>query len=261
MLFLLRTVNTHVPQVVSEESLRPVTIKQILEAEAAHPDSAHQISGVDVSQVTFVGQVRGVNTQPTNITYKIDDGTGSVDVKWWIDPNVSQEDGVGPAPETFQTDQYVRVWGRIKTYANRKHVGAHKVRPVADLNEVNYHILEASYVHLFLTRGEPGSGGGADGDSMFVDGGAGGHADSAMGGAGGNQAALNAKVRGCSANAKKVFQFLVNTPGGADGVHLSGIVTGTGMGARDVQAAADELVNGGILFTTVDDETWAILDY
>lgn len=240
-------------QSYQDESLRPVTIKQILDAEEAFSGADFKIDGTAVTQITFVGQVRSVNPQPTNITIKIDDGTGQIEVKKWID--VDKQDDADPG---FELDSHVRVWGRLKSFSNKRHVGAHVIRPITDFNEVNYHLLEATYVHLYFTHGPLGQNGAPanNGDSMFVDGG--GHGSEA---AGGNTGQASSKLSGCTAVSKKMFNFMNGTPGGNEGVHLNVITSSTGMSVKDVLTASDELLGLGLIYTTVDDETWAILEY
>lgn len=195
-----------------------------------------------------------MNPQLTNITLKIDDGTGQIEVKKWVDADKTDEDTAEP----FELDSHVRVWGRLKSFNSKRHVGAHVIRPVEDFNEVNYHMLEATYVHLYFTKGPLGGQGGAggEGDSMFVDG-AGGYNDQA----GGNAGQAPSKLSGCSGLAKKMFSFMNDAPGGNEGVHLNVITSSTGLSVRDVLTAADELLGQGLIYTTVDDETWAILEY
>ncbi|KAH8680878.1 hypothetical protein BX600DRAFT_375205, partial [Xylariales sp. PMI_506] len=238
----------------SDESLRPVTIKQLIEAEQAIPDSPFRIDGVEVTQVTFVGVVRGISPQTTNITYKLDDGTGIFEVKQWLDADKDDQ-----SKPNFGIDQYVRVWGRIKSFNNKRHVGAHVIKPINDFNEVNYHLLEATYVHLFFTKGDLSAGGAngaanghsADDDSMFVDGG-----DDRQGGNGNDD-----KVRKLSVKARKFYNWLKNAEGGNEGLHINMIAQGAGMSVNDAIAAAEELVGPGVIYTTIDDETFAILDY
>lgn len=163
--------------------------------------------------------------------------------------------------QTLELDTYVRVTGPIKSANNKRSVFCHDIREVSDYNQVNYHLLESTYVHLYFTRGPLGGQGGAantDGDSMFVDGGeyGGGAGDAA---AAGGQAP--SKLSGCTANARKMFNFMNNTPGGNEGIHLNVVTNSTGMALRDVLNAADELLGQGLIYTTVDDETWAILEY
>ncbi|RMJ13095.1 hypothetical protein BHE90_011583 [Fusarium euwallaceae] len=231
-----------------DESLRPVTIKQILDSEEPFQGADFKIDGSLITQITFVGQIRSVNPQPTNITLKIDDGTGQIEVKKWVDADKGDD-------TEFELDSHVRVWGRLKSFNSKRHVGAHVIRPVEDFNEVNYHMLEATYVHLYFTKGPLGGQGGAngEGDSMFVDGG--GYNDQT-----GSNAAPS-KLSGCSGLAKKMFNFMNDAPGGNEGVHINIITSSTGLSVRDVLTAADELLGQGLIYTTVDDETWAILEY
>ncbi|KAK3390380.1 hypothetical protein B0H63DRAFT_112902 [Podospora didyma] len=237
----------------ADDSLRPITIKQLVDCKEEYPGAELKIDGAPVTQVTVVGQVRSVNPQTTNTTYRLDDGTALIDVKKWVDTDKPE------ATPNFEPDTYVRVMGRIQTYGGKKHIGAHFIRAIEDFNEVNYHLLEATYVHLCLTKGMPGgpnsaaaggNAGGGGGDGMFVD-----------GGGGGDNSGLPSKLGACSRNAQTVFKFLNNTPGGNEGLHLNMIASGTGLSVRDVMAAGDDLLNNGMVYTTIDDETWAILDY
>lgn len=213
-------------------------------------------------QLTFVGQVRAINPQPTNITYKIDDGTGVIEVKKWADSDKREEDEVADGSSKIELDQYVRVWGRLKSFNSKRNVGAYFLRPIADFNEVNYHLLESAYVHLYTTRGPIGgtkapAGAAAGEEGMFVDGGPAYNAG-ASGAAGGG---MSSKLTGCGPLAQRMYNFLMNAPGGNEGVHLNVIASSSGMSVRDVLSAADELLSQGLVYTTIDDETWAILDY
>ncbi|CRK19952.1 hypothetical protein BN1708_003240 [Verticillium longisporum] len=245
-----------------DESLRPVTIKQILDAEEAYPGADFKIDGATVTQVTFIGQVRAINPQATNITYKLDDGTATLEVKKWVDTDKKDDDlmdGVAGAPGSgVDLDAYVRVWGRIKSFNGKRHVGAHFLRAVTDFNEVNYHLLESTYVHLFFTKGPFGGAKAEDnGDGMFVDGGNNNNNHSNASHATGQ----SSKVAQCTPMGQKMYNFLVNAPGGNEGVHMNVIASGAGMSMRDVLGAADDLLGQGLVYTTIDDETWAILEY
>ncbi|RYP44737.1 hypothetical protein DL768_008842 [Monosporascus sp. mg162] len=233
----------------SDESLRPVTIKQLIDAEQPYPDANFRIDGVEVTQVTLVGMVRAISPQTTNVTFRLDDGTGVIEVKQWLDADKHDDEA---AKSAFPLDQYVRVWGRLKSFNNKRHVGAHVIKPVTDFNEVNYHLLESTYVHLFFSKGgDPttaGGGGGGGDDSMFVDSGYG--------------AAVNGpNLNGVSAKARKMYNFLQNAENGNEGVNIHAIAQSTGMTVPEAMNAAEELIQPGLIYTTVDDETFAILAY
>lgn len=242
-----------------DESLRPVTIKQIIDAEEAYPGADIKIDGQTVTQVTFVGQVRNINPQTTNVTYKIDDGTGTVEVKKWIDADKRDDEVMdgGANGAGIELDRDVRVWGRLRTYNGKTHVVANFLRAVEDFNEVNYHLLESTYVHLYLTKGPIGGGAKQEGgDGMFVDGG-----DSYNAGGAANGNATSAKLAGCGPQAKKMFNYMLSAPGGNEGVNIVMISSAAGMTTQEVLRGADELLGQGLIYTTVDDENWAILDY
>ncbi|KAK6828596.1 replication factor A2 [Apiospora arundinis] len=238
-----------------DDTLRPVTIKQLIEAEQAYPDAPFRIDGLEVTQVTLVGMVRAISPQTTNVTFRVDDGTGIIEVKQWLDAD--KQDDENSAKHAFPLDSYVRVWGRVKSFNNKRHVGAHVIKPVTDYNEVQYHLLEATYCHLFFTKGAAGAGGdgnaaGGGNDSMFVDGG---H------GASGGDVPMSDGLRMVSAKARQVHAWLVNAEGGNEGLHANIIAQAMKMSVGDVLKCGEELTSAGVTYTTVDDETFAILDY
>lgn len=155
--------------------------------------------------------------------------------------------------------EYLRVWGRLKSFNNKRHVGAHYLRPVADFNEISYHFLEATAVHLYFTRGPPESLAGAGGvknegaGSMFVDGYGGGGGAAPNGGK-----KLPPKI---SPVARKVFTLLQTSPQNNEGLHVQNIAAQLSITVNDVFKAGDELLSDGLIYTTVDDETWAVLEY
>lgn len=118
------------------------------------------------------------------------------------------------------------------------------------------HLLEATYVHLYFTRGPPeslqsgGSSGGTGG--MFVD-----QGDAA----GTTERATAADVRKMTPSARRVFSLLQSTPQNNEGLHVQNIAAQLGMPINEVFKAGDELIAMAAIYGTVDDETWAILDY
>lgn len=244
---------------INDESLRPVTIKQIIDAEPAYAgDASFRIDGLDVKQVTIVGMVRSISPQTTNITYKIDDGTGVIEVKQWLDADKQQSEASssGSTP-TFREEDYVRVWGRLKSFSNKRHVGAHVIKPVRDFNEVNYHLLEATYVHLFFTRGplqQGGGGGGGAGGVYEMEGVT--HSDGLFVGGGHDPH----KFKNYSAKARKMYEYLEQSGAPTEGIHISIIARGAGLTIQEAMAGSEELLGHGSVYTTVDDDHLAILD-
>lgn len=202
----------------------------------------------------MVGRVSTVSAQATNTTYKIDDGTGVIEVKQWVD---------GDAPPELQKytpkeGDYVHVWGKLKEFNNRRHVGSHVIHPITDFNEISYHLLHATAVHLYFTRGPLGGANGAavksEGQGMFVDGG--------YGATNGAPGAVGKKLPPrISPIARKVYEFLQSTPQNNEGLHVHNISHQLNIPANEVFKAGDELLGEGLIYTTLDDETWAVLEY
>ena len=64
-----------------------------------------------------------------------------------------------------------------------------------------------------------------------------------------------------SADARKVYQCLREYPQSDEGVHVREIGQTLDMYEADILRAAEELLDSGYIYTTVDDDTWAVLDF
>jgi replication factor A2 len=64
-----------------------------------------------------------------------------------------------------------------------------------------------------------------------------------------------------SQDARRVFKLLQEAPQNNEGLHVHNIASQLGMQPNDVFKAGDELLGDGLIYTTVDDETWAVLEY
>ncbi|KAH8700811.1 replication factor-a protein [Talaromyces proteolyticus] len=244
-------------------TLRPVTIKQLLEASQTHPEAPFQIDGADLGYVLCVGQVRNISTQSTNVTYKIDDGTGEIEAKKWIESapvggDDMDLDGQGAdkqnAKKKIEVTGYVKAFGTVKVFGNKRYLGAHSVRPLTDINELNVHFLEATAAHLFFKHGPPPpktEGGAAAGNAYgAVEKGAGNNAG------GGPQLPPH-----LSATARRVYNMLKNEPQSNEGLHMQNISAKLNLPSTDVIKAGNELLGDGLIFSTVDEYTWAILEF
>lgn len=180
-----------------------------------------------------------------------------MEVKQWVDTDSSTsiEEGGGHKSKLVEND-WARAWGRVKAFGGRRHVGAHVIRPIRDKNEITYHLLEATYVHLYFTRGPPPSDPGAQAGGAAVYG----EPASALGVAGqsmiGGQSMSNV-----SPAARRVYQAIKSTPQNNEGLHVQNIAATIGMNVNDVMKAGDELLSHSLIYTTVDDLTWAALDF
>jgi len=149
---------------------------------------------------------------------------------------------------------YCRVWGRLKSFNNKRHVGAHIIRPITDYNEINYHFLEATAVHLFFERGLPGNA--ANGQKS-----AGGNNAAGAGVSRDDYAtAADSHLSHMSPLARRIFATMKNMPQSNEGLHVQMIANNMGLATNDVYKGAEELTAAGVIFTTVDDDTWAVMD-
>lgn len=159
-------------------------------------------------------------------------------------------------PKTLLTEGvYARIFGTLKSFNNKRHVGARPggVRALTDHNEVQCHLLEATIVHLQLTRGplnDEKKAGGANG----ADNGGQPQMNGASAGSGKQLPA------GLSSAAKRVYHCLSSGAQSNEGLHMHDISARLGMDPTAVDEGGNELVNLGLAYTTVDEQTWAILD-
>ena len=206
----------------------------------------------DIAQLSLIGQILQVSSQTTNTTFKIDDGTGVMEVKQWVDGDAAPDS----VREVHKEGEYIHVWGRLKDFNGKRHIGSHKIRPITDFNEISYHLLEATAVHLFFTRGPPESAnaGGVKSEDLMVDHGYGGAVSN---GASAGGRSLPAKL---SALGKRVYTLLCEEPQNNEGLHVQMIAQKLGSEINAVFKAGDELLQDGLIYTTIDDETWAVLE-
>ena len=64
-----------------------------------------------------------------------------------------------------------------------------------------------------------------------------------------------------SGAARKIHHLLKTEPQDDTGLRIDAIAGKLNMPALEVSRAGDELLGAGVIFTTMDDQTWAILEY
>ncbi|KAI7852810.1 hypothetical protein BDC45DRAFT_537017 [Circinella umbellata] len=217
---------------MGEQTLRPVTLKQLANCEITQ-EGTFRIDNADVTQVTFIAAIRRVTELSTNVSYTVEDGTGQIEVRRWIDQTETAEDA--QKRRDLIEDVYIRVFGRLNNFNNRVNVVAHNIRPIKDFNEITYHLIEATLTHVKFGN-HNGAGNGSD--AMVIDQGSG--ASSALGNA------LHDKI----INIMKEYHELEE---GAS-VHqiisrLNGIAS-----EKDVREGIDYLQNEGHCYITIDDD-------
>lgn len=128
-----------------DSGLQPLTVKMISQATQRPGDDIFYIDGVDVNNVTLVGMVHNKEERNIDTSFFLDDSTGRIQVKRWIDGQDSHE---FTEMQAVKNGMYVRVHGHLRTFQNKLHVVAFSVRPITNFNELTFHFLEVIYVHL-----------------------------------------------------------------------------------------------------------------
>ncbi|CAG8521236.1 7409_t:CDS:2 [Paraglomus occultum] len=131
------------------QSVRPVTIAQLLSVAYDAIDSTIKIDGQEVTVVTFIAWIRSTNELTTNTNYIMDDGTGCIDVRYWLQNDKPEE----VSKPNLSKETYARVFGQMKNFREKRHVIAFCVRPVTDFNEITQHTLEVIEAHLHAKHG------------------------------------------------------------------------------------------------------------
>lgn len=157
----------------------------------------------------------------------------------------------GASKPKLEENEWAHVWGKLKEFNNRRNVGAHIIRPIADKMEIQYHLLESTAVHLYFTRGPidrvKQENAAPNGDTNMQDG-------------GGNTTGGQTMPL-LSGPAKQVYQTLKSSPQSNEGLHVQNIAANARMNVVEVRKAGDELMSHSLIFTTVDDDTWALLEF
>jgi len=225
------------------QSLTPVTIKQLQNLESK--DSKYKLDGKDLAQVTFVGVILSCEQQTTNLNYMIDDGTGKMNVRIYID---SEDETQRSADE----NTYVRVVGNLREFNGGLHVVGFTLLPIKDFNEITFHALEVISVHLLNTKGPPGGAAPVGGSQPASGSGAQGFSAApaaAAGGAGGGGGASSGGD--LQQQVLKVFEADGSDTGASIDSVASQFPTRS---KKEIRDAVEFLSDEGHLYSTVDED-------
>jgi replication factor A2 len=196
-----------------------------------------------VHNLTLLGKIVGVKVEATKQEYTIDDGTGVVNVKLWLDA-----EDASVAGGSVEVGQYVRVYGHIRVFQGTRSVIAFNLRPVTDFNEITYHFLEVVYCNSHngvraaaAPKDAAAAAQGPAGDNAFAAPGA--TLAVAAGAAGGS----------CLDSVNAIFNGPLG--GDANGVNVQTAIAALNGRFNDeqVRQAVESLVNDGHLYSTIDD--------
>jgi len=203
------------------------------------------------TQVGIVGKIIRVTEE--QVTYKllVDDGTGQITVKIFV--NGDDADMERQRLAELTAGKYVRVFGNINGYNGVQELQAFSARPITDYNEVTYHLSQAIFQHLHLSKGGSDISGVPAMPNM----------DGAAAGGFGAAAAPAAAAAGFGGTELNPIQNdvlgIFNAP---DAMAIDAGLTAHDIIARSnnrynkaqVDGAITHLVNEGHLYSTIDDQ-------
>jgi replication factor A2 len=131
-----------------EDSLIPVTIRMLLDSRPEKGDGGtgrmELPDGRVLSNVRMVVAVRNIEEASTNVMYEVEDGTGSFEVKQWMDESECTA-LTEIRKQTLRENAYIKIVGHVKMYDSKPVVVANSIKPLASSNELAHHFLETVY--------------------------------------------------------------------------------------------------------------------
>ncbi|KAF5373877.1 hypothetical protein D9758_000632 [Tetrapyrgos nigripes] len=231
-------------------SVRPLTIAQFGKATQAHTDAPWTVDEMEIGQVTLVAHVVNINRQATNCQYTLEDGTGSMEARHWLEGSEEDNRKWG----NIEENTYARVTGNLKAFNARRYLNATNISPIEDPHELYYHLLETVYVTMMLKHGPPVSGG----QPGQITSGSGSGSMSAYTAQPAQQVDENPDWASLPKLQRQIVNIISAQPENDEGgVHVSAIakaLNGQNVQAHEISDALDHLMDMGHVYTTCDDQ-------
>lgn len=146
-----------------EQNLIPVTVKMLMNSQD-QPGEVHVLpDGREITTIKLIGAIRTVSEDSTNMTFEIEDGTGLIEVKQYVDEGVDNKYVREMRTQTSKEHIYVKIFGKINSYGGKKKLTAFSVRSLTSENELTHHFLEVAY--SYSKYQQTMNGGGSSGKS------------------------------------------------------------------------------------------------
>ncbi|KAL7534724.1 hypothetical protein ACHAWF_004933 [Thalassiosira exigua] len=248
-----------------EQTLIPVTIKMVLSA-LGDPSGGGDLSLLDgrpLHMVKLVVAVRSHEERSTNVFLDVEDGTGFVQVKCWVNDGDECSAQSKLRQAAMQDHTYIRVIGQVKDFDGQRQIVANDVRPIKSGNELTHHLLEVAYSHergLKMKKETAGGVGMQYGVGSMNSGTAPPH--TAGVGAGGQ--GYGGGMGGGNGPSDLVLRSIKEFGEAEDsGVHLDQIIqraTAEGLSEAQVRNAISHLSNEGHIYSTIDDSHYQVAE-
>ncbi|GBE82160.1 hypothetical protein BKA93DRAFT_779031 [Sparassis latifolia] len=132
-------------------ALRPVTIRQMLDAKQLHSLAHFTIDGYEIDTITTVAHVLEVEIHDSYVDYHLEDGgtsPGQITARHFHEENQVPIDADEGLP-------YARIIGQLESRFENNCVKVKHIRKVIDPHEVYFHFLEALVATRYLEIGPP----------------------------------------------------------------------------------------------------------
>jgi replication factor A2 len=104
------------------------------------------VHGIELNLVSFCGIIRNITDNTSNLVVQIEDGTGVIDIRTWINDQSPDEN-----KDVLEVGKYVYVTGSLKDFQGKKNIQHATFSPIEGFNQVIYHQLSAIDVYLKAT--------------------------------------------------------------------------------------------------------------
>mmetsp|Transcript_13921 Transcript_13921/g.39086 ORF Transcript_13921/g.39086 Transcript_13921/m.39086 type:complete len:273 (+) Transcript_13921:143-961(+) len=230
-----------------EQTLIPITISMAFKARSdpsGGDDTLVLEDGRPLHSAKIIAAVRHVDIQSTNILFTLEDGTGAMDVKQWLDDNDPEE--IQSLKQQNAKDHiYVKVIGQIKDYDGKKQLVANSVHRLSSGNELTHHFLEVIYSAEKFKQA----------DSIVS-------APISNGMAFGNNNLMQPKIEGGpegSGIKDRVLRFLRENDEGEMGVSIDSCIEQMkDIAESDIREAAENLSEEGQIYSTINESYFKV---
>lgn len=130
-----------------QTTVQTLTVRMCLEAKKVMPLSPFTVNLMEITNIEILGLILEATPAPNCVVYKLDDGTGCIDVRHFWPTNES--DGGHPA---VKDGAYARACGTLKQSQMGKELVAFNITIVEDMNELTYHQLKIIKNYLVRTN-------------------------------------------------------------------------------------------------------------
>jgi replication factor A2 len=116
---------------------------------ATNHDEVLRIDDIELNIVKIVGILVNPVEHATNFSFQVNDGSGSIDCKLWIEKDANGMNKIA----NLKHGVLVRVVGNLREYEGKYQISVYDAIHLTDWNALTYHTLDVIHTHLYNTKG------------------------------------------------------------------------------------------------------------